>query len=273
MGARMKHWIFVLAAPLALAGQPLAAAEEAETEQAEMLGLLAETFDAQPLTSEQQARLPAATALIDRIVPQGTMQEIMRSMFDGMLDPLMKLAADAKPDLVDFIGRDADDLGLTSEQVAEIAEIVDPRWRERQQRTMAWTQTMIGQLMTAMEPAMKRGMAEAYAVHFTAAELDGIAAFFATDIGATYAQKSYKLNSDPRIMAAVMGEMQTMFATFAAMLEQLETELADLPPQKDFEALDAAERQRIMALTGLDEEALHAAMIAAAGAPVEDSSF
>ena len=256
----MRKWIIALATPLVLASQPAIAEDDAEAKQAEVMAVLAEAFKVEPLNAEQAARLPLATALIDQIVPDGTMDEMMGSMFDGMLGPVMKLAEEAGPSLSDFIGYGDDDLELEDEAVAEIAAIVDPRWQERQRRTMEVTQSMMAKLMAAMEPEMKRGMAEAYAVNFTRVELDGIRAFFSTEIGANYARKSYKLASDPRIMGAAMREFPAMMAVFKDMGEQLKAEMADLPAKKDFEALSAAERRRLIDLTGLTAEQLREGM-------------
>lgn len=260
----MRKWIIALAAPLALASQPAIAEDDAAAKQAEMMAVLADVFKVEPLTAEQEARLPLATALVEQIVPDGTMDQMMGSMFDGMLGPLMKLAEQAGPSLPDFIGYGDDDLELDEEAVAEIAAIVDPHWQERQRRTIEVTQSMMGKLMTAMEPSMKRGMAEAYAVHFTHAELEGVREFFSTEIGTSYARKSYTLASDPRIMSAAMREMPALMAVFKDMGEQLKGEMADLPAKKGFDALSAAERQRIGDLTGLTVEELRAGMAVAA---------
>lgn len=256
----MKKWLFAFTVPLALAGQSVSAEETNGAEEAEMMAALADVFQVEPLTPEQQARLPLATDLIDQIMPDGTMGEMMGSMFDRMLGPIAELAEKSGPKLHDFIGYDGDELELDDAQIAEIAAIVDPNWKERQRRTMALTQTMMGDLMSAMEPSMKRGMSEAYAVHFTRPELEGIQAFFSTEIGATFARKSYKLSSDPRILSAAMREMPTIMLAMTDMDAKLKAEMADLPEKKDFDALGTNERQRISELSGLDEEQLREGM-------------
>ncbi|WP_417322976.1 DUF2059 domain-containing protein [Erythrobacter aureus] len=272
----MKKWMLAIAAPLALIGQPAVADEKEDAKahkQAEAIAMIAEMFPAEPLTPEQQARLPLAASLIEQIMPDGTMDEIMESMFDGMLGPIMDLADQAGPSLSTFIGYDETELELDDEAVAEIAAIIDPEWRERQRRTMDLTKVMMGQLMTAMEPAMKRGMAEAYAANFTQAELEGIFAFFSTQVGATYARKSYQLTSDPRIMHAAMSELPKMVATFEEMGQNMKAEMADLPEKRDFEALGATERQRILSLTGLTEEDLRVGMRQVAEQDAKDAPF
>lgn len=269
----MRNWIVALAAPLALAGQPAIAEENAEARQAELMAVLADAFEVEPLTAEQEARLPLATALVDQIVPDGTLDEMTGSMFDSMLGPLMSFAEQAGPSLADFIGYGREDLDLSDEAVAEIAAMVDPRWQERERRTMEVTQSMMGKLMTAMEPAMKRGMAEAYAVNFTRAELGGIREFFSTEIGTDYARKSYRLASDPRIMSAAMRELPAMMAVFTDMGAQLKAETADLPAKRDFDALSAAERQRIVDLTGLTADQLRAGMAMVAEQDAADPAF
>lgn len=272
----MKKWTLALAAPLVLVGQPAAADENKAAradKQSEAIAMIAQMFPAEPLTPEQQARLPLASSLIERIMPDGTMDEMMGSMFDGMLGPIMDMADQAGPSLSTFIGYDETELELGDEAVAEIAAIIDPQWRERQRRTMDMTKIMMSQLMTAMEPAMKRGMAEAYAANFSSAELEGIAAFFSTDIGATFARKSYQLSSDPRIMHAAMSELPKMFATFEEMGKKMKAEMADLPEKKGYDALDASERQRILSLTGISEEDLRVGMRQVEQKDAQDASF
>lgn len=269
----MKTWLLAFAAPLALTAQPLAAQEEMSSEDEQALAAMAQMFAAEPLTPEQEARLPLATSLVAKILPEGSMAEIMNSMFDGFLDPLMKLAAEAGPDLTEHIGYSASELELSDEQAAEAAALVDPNWRERQEREFSMLQGMIGRVMTAMEPAMRKGMSEAYAVHFTEPELRDIDAFFSTESGASYARKSFALSSDPRIMGAAMQQMPVMMEQFATIGAEMEAAMADLGEKPTFETLPASRKARLLELTGLSEEELQSGMEAAAAAEAESGPF
>ena len=50
-------------------------------------------FSPPALSAEEEARLPAAQAIVAKIVPAGTMGEMMNSMFSGLLGPIMELGA------------------------------------------------------------------------------------------------------------------------------------------------------------------------------------
>lgn len=270
----MKNWIVALAAPLALVGQPLAAQDTPEDESAVMEAIMG-AFAAEPLTAEQESRLPLAQKVVAKMLPEGAMAKVMGSMFDGFLGPITKLAEEAGPQLEDHIGYAQDDLELTDEQVTEIAAIVDPQWRERQKREMDTLQRAMGRIMTAMEPAMRQGMSEAYAVHFSVDELTDLDTFFSTATGASFAQKSYQLANDPRILSAAMSEMPEMMEQFTAMEAELEAAVVGLPERRTYQMLTPEQKARILELTGLTGEDLEAGMGAAreAHAAVGEEDF
>lgn len=269
----MKRWIFAVTAPIVLIGQPLQAEDEKAEQGAEALAVLTEAFHVEPLAPEARARLPLATEIIEQILPDGAMNELVGSMFDRILGPVAKIAELSGPKLADYVGYSESDLGLTDEQVAEVAAIVDPAWQVRQRRTLEFTQGAMIDAMAAMEPAMKRGMAEAYAEEFTQAELAGIKAFFSTEVGTSYARKSSRLSSNPRILSAAMSEVPRMIDGFAAMAEGLKEAQADLPAAKTFDTLHVSERARVRELTGLADEELRLGMETAAEQAARKSPF
>ena len=261
----MKNWIVALAAPLALLGQPLAAQEPSEDEAA-AIAAITSAFAVEPLTAEQESRLPLAQKVVEKMLPEGAMAQVMGSMFDGMLGPFAKLAEAAGPDLEDQIGYASGELELSDEQAVEIAAIIDPQWKERQKREMDMMQAAMGKIMSAMEPGMRKGMTEAYAVNFSVRELTDLDAFFATETGAAFAQKSYAMANDPRIVSATMAEFPSMMEEFAGMEADMKAAAADLPQKKTFETLTPEQKARILELTGLTEEDLQFGMESASDA-------
>jgi Uncharacterized protein conserved in bacteria (DUF2059) len=181
------------------------AGAEGEIDPFAMLGAM---FAAEPLTPEQEARLPQANAVIAKLMPEGAMGEMMGGMFDSILKPMGELAKSSAADrAAKGIGLSEYDLELTEEQAAEIANMFDPVFEEREAREMAMLPEMMGRMWSAMEPPMRKAMAELYAINFTEAELADIDAFFSTPTGAAYARKSFTMASDPRVMAATMEAM------------------------------------------------------------------
>jgi len=255
--------LWAMGAALALGAAPVAAQDEPEGE--DLFAAMAQIFVAEPLTPEQEARLPSARLVVDRVMPPGTMGEMMQSMFGGFLDPMMKLGAEpSSSEVAKELGIEEGTLDLTEEQAREAAAILDPVWTERRQREMGAMRIGMTAAMNAMEPGMRDGMAQAYAVHFTATELADVAAFFATPSGATYARKSYSLASDPRIMSAAMSALPEMMAGFAAMQAEMDAATADLPSRRAYGDLSAEQRLALARLTGLEQDAIEAGMAAAA---------
>jgi Uncharacterized protein conserved in bacteria (DUF2059) len=260
----MTKGLLLFGAPLVLALSPATglaqeaddvAASSAAMEQA--MGAFAQAFVVEPLTAEQQARLPLAQSVVERIMPPGTLGEMMGSMFDGILGPMGEVMRPHAADVVaQQLGLQGQDLGLDDEQAASAAALFDPAWEERQRREAEAVPLAMGSLMTAMEPTMRTAMAELYAVHFTDAELADIAAFFATTSGATYARQSYTLASDPRLLSAVFSEMPTFVGGMMAMQQQLADATADLPPVRSFADLSSNERKRLADLLGMTVEDL-----------------
>lgn len=250
----------LFAAPASLAAQdappPLVIGERlpAQSEQAEMdqaMAMLGAMFPVEPLTAEQEARLPQATRIITRMIPDGTMSEMMGGLFDKMLGPIMAATdAPATATVQKGIGVSPAIIGLSEEQTAEIAALLDPAYAERHSREMAVMPALMRDMMTVMEPTMRKAMSELYAIHFSQKELDDIETFFQTESGTAYARKSFSMSSDPRILSATMESLPQLMGTFADMEKKIAAASADLPPKRSFSELSGAEKAKIAKLSG-----------------------
>jgi hypothetical protein len=260
----------LLSAPAALAAQEDNPPTQAEMEQA--MALFGDMFPVEPLTPEQEARLPQAQRIIARMIPDGTMAEMMGTMFDKMLGPMLAAAeAPAMDAVTKGTGIAAAGLDLTPERAAEIAVLFDPAYAERHEREKALFPALMRDMMSAMEPMMRKAMSELYAIHFSATELDGIEAFFQSDIGTSYARKSFSLASDPRVMGATMQAMPELMFLFSEMERKMVEASADLPPRRSFADLSAAEKKRVADAMGYSVAELEAEA-ARAASPVEIES-
>ncbi len=267
----------LLAAPATLAAQdeaPVETAAEAPSADAEIertMAMLGSMFPAEPLTPEQESRLPQAQRIIARIIPEGSMGELMGGMFDQMLGPIMKMGEAPATEVVSKgTGLPAYALNMEPEKAAEAALLFDPAYAERSQREAAILPGVMRDMMAAMEPTMIKAMSELYAIHFTAAELDGIETFFQTDIGAAYARKSFTLSSDPRIISATMEAMPAMMDSFAKMEAMLAAAGEGLPAKRGFADLSPAEQARVAELTGYTVEEIAEEFARAAAAAAND---
>lgn len=240
-----------------------AAPSGADADFAAMTEMFSGLFTTEPLTPEQETRLPAAERLISKIIPAGTMGEMIDTMMGGVLGPLMAAApSGATTTLAKQIGIEPYELDLTEEQAGELATLFDPAWEERQQREMAMVPAMMKDMVTLIEPGMRKAMSELYAIRFSSGELAEIDAFFSTDTGSKYARESFLMASDPRIMASTMEAMPALMGSIGDMDARMKQQMADLPAARSFAALTPAERAAVAAMTGLSVEEIEAGLAA-----------
>lgn len=256
-----------LVAPLALIAMPASLlAQDAQDEVlsgdelAGVMGALGEKFPVEPLTPEEEARLPAATALVDKIIPDGTMGEMMSGMFDGFLGPLMELdESGGQLQLAKLLGISASQLeNIDDDAVEHAAAMLDPDWELRREREAEAMPRAMNAMMAAMEPTMKSAMSEMYAVYFDATELSDIDAFFSTESGANYARKSFSMSADPRFAGAMMQAMPAIFAGMADMQAELDAATADLAEQRSWDDLEPAEQEKLASMLRMNRFELDA---------------
>ena len=261
----MKRFLIAAASGLALVatGAPAIAQSPAEpsAQQLEEMGdMFAGMFTSEPLTAEQEARLPTARALIDVMMPEGFYADMISEMMSSTMMPLLDMMSG--PGAVDLV------LGsrllvepevtaaLSQEEKAELARLLDPAFDERG----SIMQDIMGDIMLEaailIEPGFKEGMAKAYAIRFNEAQLADIGAFFATPTGRLYAQENIKLMADPQVMSASMQAMPAMMQQFGDMGAQMEAAMAALPPERDLADFSAEERARMAQILGTDEASL-----------------
>lgn len=128
----MKTVLLAAGASLSLLAVPVQAQDAAAGPDAEMMEAMRTMFPVEPLTAEEQSRLPMARSIIDTMIPPGTLGEMMGGMFDRMLGPIMEMAtSNPTGDVARQLGMEASELDLGEEQAIELAGILDPAWRER----------------------------------------------------------------------------------------------------------------------------------------------
>jgi hypothetical protein len=173
----------------------------------------------------------------------------------------MDMAGDVSADdAAGLLGFEAGDLDLDEDKALEIAALIDPAMQERNARMKDAMPRIMGKMMTAMEPAMKTAMSEIYAVYFDAGQLAEIDAFFSTPTGGFYARQSMKMSTDPRFLAGMMQAMPGMMGSFADMEAEMKALMADLPEKRSFAELGAAQRARLVEITGLTLEEIEQGM-------------
>lgn len=264
----MKRLTVPLAAVALVAGAPVYAgdanksADEEKSEQDKMVGfaaMMGGLFQTEPLTPEQQARVPAAQAVVGAMMPEGFYGKMMNDMMDKMMRPMMSMFA--KPEFVLGsrldLGSDAIDK-LEPAAAAEAMRMLDPAFDRRADAVVGVLSGRMGGMFGAMEEPMREGLSNAYAVRFDAGQLADIAAFFATPTGGVYAKESMALFSDPQVMQASMKALPQMMSGFGDIEGAMKQAMASLPKERAYKDLSAVERQRLAEILGVKASRLPA---------------
>ena len=260
----MKRFRLAAASAFALAlASPLAAqdaASDGAAEAALVAEMFANAFVAEPLTAEQEARLPAASALIDTMMPEGIYAEMMASMVGPTLDPILGLLSGeegARLVLSSRLALTPEALeALSGEQALELAQLLDPGFSGRGEVMQSFMRDMMREVAAVIEPGFRAGLARAYAVRFDAGQLADIGAFFATPTGQVYATENFRLNADPQVIAASMQAMPAMMEQIVGMEEDIKAAMVELPGERKLGELAPAERRRMAIVLGVTEGAL-----------------
>ena len=260
----MKRLTLAAACALSLTATPLAAQSvESKESTAEELAVIGELFgdmfdEADPLTAEQEARLPIAMQVVAKLMPEGIyaqlMDETMRPMMDGMFGDMSALPAVA---IATATGLDLDELAeLEEKRLEEAHALIDPDAKPRQEAMTGAFIDMITEVVNEIEPAYRAGLARAYATRFTKAELADLDRYFATEIGAKYAANSFLIFSDPQVMATMNEMMPAMMERMPVMMESIEQTIEKYDTGRSFAELSDGEKSRLAELLGVTVEEL-----------------
>ena len=237
------------------------AIDDAETDgamdEAAVLAMMSGLFQAEPLTAEQEARLPAATAIVATMMPEGFYGELMRDMMEKTMRPMMAMFSE--PDFILASRLTLDEAAIAELGDAEKKELLtmlDPVWDQRADTMVNAIVANMGGAYAAVEPPVRAGLAKAYAVRFDEAQLADISSFFATPTGGEFARQSMALFADPQVMGATMEAMPEMIGSFTEMETSMEAALESLPAERDYADLSMAQRARMADLLGVEPDAL-----------------
>ena len=257
----MKKIVNAMAAAALVCAVPAAAQEDPEHSQSamspgeldEFAGMMASLFQTEPLTEEQNARLPAAQAVVGEMMPDGFYGEMMAGMMDKMLRPMLTMFSQPEFVLGARLTVDAEAIeALEEAEQAELTAMLDPAYQARGDAMVAVLTSRMGGMFTAMEGPMREGLSKAYAVRFDDAQLADIAAFFATPTGGEYARESMALFADPQVMQASMQALPAMMSGFGDIESAMREAMTALPAERGYDDLTEAQRERMAELLDVD---------------------
>lgn len=281
--SRMKKFAAGLAAPVALmiAAPTMAQAQDeatsdemSEAQMAEFASMMGGLFQAEPLTAEQEARLPAAQSIVGVMMPDGFYGKIMADTMGPMFSSIFSMFGGPEMIVPTKFSLSAEQSeSLSEDQMAEIAGIVDPAYESRAGAISDAMNASMADAFTVLEAPMRDGLSRAYAARFNDAQLADIATFFATPTGSAYASESMALFSDPQVMQSMMGAMPAIMGSFGGMEQTMEEAMASLPKEKSYGDLSASERARLSQLLGMSDAELKASMEEAATTAVTAEAY
>ncbi|KWV94752.1 DUF2059 domain-containing protein [Erythrobacter sp. AP23] len=254
----------MVAATMSIAGPALAQdapkdanGEESAAKLDRFSGMMAGLFQTDPLTAEQEARLPAATAVVGTMMPEGFYGEMMADMMDKMIRPMMSMFTAPEFVLGSRLDIEQEAIEALDEgEQAELMAMLDPAYDRRVDAIVTVLTANMGDMYAAMEGPMRDGLSKAYAVRFDERQLADIAAFFATPTGSVYARESMALFADPQVIQASMEAVPAMMGSFGDFESSMVEAMATLPAERAYADLSRSERARMAQLLGVQPAAL-----------------
>lgn len=231
------------------------------------LAMMQTMFAAPELTAEQEARLPLATQLAERMLPNGIYARAMTETFSSFIDPIMGMAPQNMPvyDMSERLGVEYALVdGLDQAQQEEIGRILDPVYEQRGRAAVDFVMGKTTEMMALIEPGMRRGVARSFATRLDEQQLGAVVAFFDTPAGAAFAQHSMLAFSDRQTISALMAEMPRLMESMPNFETAVAEATASLPAEREYADLSAADRRRLAKLLGISEGELRQKMAEAA---------
>ncbi|MEO0688778.1 MAG: DUF2059 domain-containing protein [Pseudomonadota bacterium] len=216
---------------------------------------------AEPLTVEQEARVPMAQQVVLKLFPEGTyskmMEETMAPMMEGLLG---SIAGSPAVTLLELTGLAPSQLNTVEEaNLAEAVALLDPNASARNAEIGDTMMTLITDIVVQIEPSYRAGLARAYAVRFTEAELTDLNAYFGTPVGQKYAAESFLIFADPQVMSSMNEMMPAVMEAMPAMMGDIGGIAEKYPKGRTFSSLSADEQNQLAALLDTTLEDLAAA--------------
>lgn len=223
-----------------------------EREMVEAYSIFGDFFEIEPLTEAQEARLPIAQQMTDKIMPVGTFAGVLEDTMKPMLGAVLgQLTSDPQTQLSSITGMTSYDLAeLETETLQDALDVFDPHLQERNDKTTDLAVNIVAKMFDAMEPFYREAMSKSLAVRFDEAEMIEVLKFFDTPVGEKFALSSFMVHYDPQMLGVMEQMGPAMMAVLPEMMEGFAELEENYPPARSFSELSAAERGRVSDLLG-----------------------
>lgn len=224
--------------------------EAAQQELNDAFAVFGELFKAEPLTEDQEARLPLAKKMSAAVMPEGTMGEMMQQTIEPVMSAMMMMATgETRTELAKLTGIAEEELAELSDEDAQAAlDVLDPLQKERTNEIGNIVLNMISNMFDAMEPAYSEAIARVFAIRFDEAEMEQLLVFFDTPLGGKFALESFRLQYDPQMLGVMEAMGPAMGEIIPEMMEEMAAFEADYPKGRRFPELSEAEKEQVSGL-------------------------
>ncbi|MEL6529088.1 MAG: DUF2059 domain-containing protein [Pseudomonadota bacterium] len=216
------------------------------------MALFTELFAVEPLTEEQEARLPQAEIMAGKMIPEGTFGPVLRDSMQPLFDVMQEAAVgEPRTRLAEVSGVEIDDLYDLEDDVAEeTLAVFDPTYADRTRKTADLGMEMVEQMFVIMEPAFRDALARALTTRFDETEMGDLLEFFATPLGEKFAREAFFVQYDPQMIAAMEQVGPALVEVLPDMMAKAEEIEAELEDARSFSQLSEAERERVASALG-----------------------
>lgn len=254
-------WLGALLGSAGLAaGQPVLA----QTASAPVSASLAQARAIAPQAQAQQegsgASLEDGRKIAAQLWPDGTYAKMMESVMGQITGQVMdSMTALPIRDLAAMSGMPSSQLDKMGKGTLEqILAIQDPAYHQRMKIMMDTMMPELTKVMAQMEPAMREGLAQAYANRFNPQQLADITRFFQTPSGQAYAANAMLVQTDPAMMAKIQGAIPKMMEAMPTIIAKIKAANDTLPAPRKYADLSPADRAKLAGLLGISEKDLAA---------------
>lgn len=227
---------------------------------------------ADPLTPEQEARLPLARQLAEAMLPPGFYTDTLQAE----MMPLLRIGGlslagnGARLIVKNATGQPWDKVSrLSDDAIIEATALLDPAAQRRADAVSASMKELAAQVAADVEPALREGYARAFAARFSDTDINAIKRFATTSSGATFFRQFLAIHTDTRVQIARLAIAPTIMAMLEPIAARFQTATKTLPERRNFSDLRQAERERLARLLDIGVAELQQSMALVQHVPSE----
>lgn len=250
-------------APPPLLGAPVSEKPDRPQPVEEVVDRMHAALAVDPLTPEQEARLPLARELAAAVLSSGFYVDVLHAQLAPLfrIGGLLPTGPGARLLVSNRTGQPLDAVSrLTDDALSEVVNLLAPAARQRAEEVARSSNELVLQIAADVEPSLRDAYAQAFAAQFSETDLHAIRRFAATSSGAVFFRQFFTVHTDPRVKGATLEQRFRSMAVMPQIGERFQAATAKLPKPRNFAALERDERERLARLLGISVAELQQSM-------------